>query len=101
MIPVNVDFHAFFLTWYFIIFFYHHRSLKFGYIKCTVDVAFVGSFLDIVFDQYVRGGRAKKLPSKTQNWFIVASFCLTGVDCLVRGSEKMVDGSDMGPLNQQ
>ena len=44
-----------------------------GYIKCTQDVATVGSFLVVVLDQYVMGGWAKKLPPKTQNSFIVAS----------------------------
>ena len=61
MIPVNVDIHAFFVTTYFIIFFDHHPID----VKCAPDVAYyVGSFLDIVFDQYVRGGVDEETAAK-------------------------------------
>ena len=61
-------------------FFTATQYLNFGYIKCNPYIAFVGIFLDIVFDQYVRGVWAKKLPPKIHNCFIVASFCLVGLD---------------------
>ena len=38
------------------------QILKFGHIKWTPDAAFTGSFLDTVFDQYLRQEMGKKLP---------------------------------------
>ena len=35
-----------------------------GNIKCTSDVVFVGSFLDVVLDQYVRGGMDEETAAK-------------------------------------
>ena len=57
-------------------------TLTFGYIKWISDVAFTGSFLDIVFGKYVGEGWAKTLPSKMWNDFIVASFHL-GISTMV------------------
>ena len=50
-------------------------TLTFGYIKWTPDVAFTGSFLDIVFGHYLRKEMGKKLPLKMRNESIIASFC--------------------------
>ena len=52
------------------------QTLIFGCIKWTPDDAFTGSFLDIVFGQYVRLGMRKKLPPKMRNKFVVAIFHL-------------------------
>ena len=53
-----------------------NRTLTIGYIKCTTSFSFTGSFLDIVFGQYVRQGMVGKLPPKTRNDSVVSSFCL-------------------------
>ena len=64
MIPVSVYIHAYFMTQYFIIFFDHHPIPQLRAYKCTLDAAFVNSFLDIVFDLYVRGGGGKENATK-------------------------------------
>ena len=40
------------------------QTPNFGYIKWTPDVALTGSFLDIVFGQYVRRGMGEKTATK-------------------------------------
>ena len=40
------------------------QTLTFGHIKLTPDVSLAGSFLDIVFDKYVRKGMGKKTATK-------------------------------------
>ena len=52
------------------------QTLTFGYIKWNPDVAFTGSFLDIVFGRYVRRGMDKKMSPEMQNKFTIASFHL-------------------------
>ena len=49
------------------------RTLTFGYIKWNPDVAFTGSFFDIVFGQYFRQGLGKKMPKRGGD-SVVASF---------------------------
>ena len=49
--------------------------------------SFAGSFLDILFGQYVRRGMGKKLPPKMRNELVVTSFhaaFLPMVSCLFR-----------------
>ena len=49
-------------------------SLDFGYIKCTPDVAFAVTLLDIVVYQYVRVRMNEETAAKNKNCFIVANF---------------------------
>ena len=50
------------------------RTLSFGYIKWTHNVALTGSFLGILFGQYVRRGMGRNPPPKMRNEFVVANF---------------------------
>ena len=52
------------------------RTLNFGYIKWTPDVAFTGSLLDIVFGQYFRQEMGKKTTTKTVEWVCHCQFLL-------------------------
>ena len=52
------------------------RTLIFGYIKWTLDVAFTGIFLDIVCGQYFRQEMGKTLPPQMRNESVITSFCL-------------------------
>ena len=60
-IRVYVD--AFFMTLYFSCYVTATQTLTFGYAKCTPDVA-TGSYLDIVFGQYVRQGMGENFHQK-------------------------------------
>ena len=51
-------------------------TLNFGCIKWTPDVAFTGSFIDIVFGQYFRQGMGKKTATKNVEWFRHRQFLL-------------------------
>ena len=51
------------------------QTLTFGYVKGIPDVAFTGSFLDIVFGQYLRQEIEKKNPPKMWNESVIACFC--------------------------
>ena len=48
-------------------------------------VMFTKIFLDIVFGNYIRQGMGENIPSKTRNEYVVASFCVTGLDNLAHG----------------
>ena len=62
--PVSVDIDAFVMEFYFIIFFDHHPIpqlfIYIMHLRCYLS----GSFLDIVFDHYIRGGMSKAISTK-------------------------------------
>ena len=53
--------------------------------KQSPDFVFTGSFLDIVFGHYSRQEIEKKQPPKILNEFVIASFCLAGLDNINHG----------------
>ena len=55
------------------------RTLTFGYIKWTPDVAFTGSFLDIVFDQCFRQKNGPKIATKNSEWVCHRIFLLVNL----------------------
>ena len=57
------------------------QTLTFGYIQWAPDDALTGSFLDVVFGLYLRQGMSEKLPPKSWNEFIVASFSQQCLPC--------------------
>ena len=50
------------------------QNPTFGYIKWTPDVALTGSFLDVVFGQYLRQEMGQKMPPKMLNESVIAFF---------------------------
>ena len=61
------------------------QYLNFGYINLSQVFTQQEDSCKLCFIIVTGEGWVKKLPPKTHNWFIVASFCLVGLDRLVPG----------------